>query len=296
MRVSQHILFESTYRELNRSIERLLSAQRKAASARRVLRPSDDPLAAQRILDLRASRDHVASAVRNGQYAQAWLSVTETALHGMEEVVMRAQELAMVQSSGTMDTSTREVAAQEVKQLYDQMVHLANTRFGDRYVFGGTQTQMPPVERDELYNPTFHANEQEIQIRVHGGLTLPLNVPLKRVLGDDSEGALVTLRDLIQALEADDPDAVAATLDDLDRDLDRILKVASEVGARINTYQRQQQSLEDMEVDLMETISEYQDADVARVFSDLVNQQTVYEAALRSTAMITRVNLMDFIQ
>jgi flagellar hook-associated protein 3 FlgL len=89
---------------------------------------------------------------------------------------------------------------------------------------------------------------------------------------------------------------VAATLDDLDRDLDRILKVASEVGARINTYQRQQQSLEDMEVDLMETISEYQDADVARVFSDLVNQQTVYEAALRSTAMITRVNLMDFIQ
>jgi flagellin-like hook-associated protein FlgL len=52
--------------------------------------------------------------------------------------------------------------------------------------------------------------------------------------------------------------------------------------------------LGELRLDLESILSDYQDADMARILTDLVNQQTVYEAALRTTAMITRLNLMEF--
>jgi flagellar hook-associated protein 3 FlgL len=294
MRVTQRLLFESTMRELDTTTRKLLNLQKQAAYGRRVLRPSDDPLAAQRIQDLKASLRRIDPALRNGQYVQSWLQISESTMQEMEETLERAKELATSQSSSTASASTRQMTAEELKNLYDQIVQLANTRLGDRYIFGGSQTQSPVVERDDLFNPTYTGNGQEIQVRTNGQETIAMNVTARDML--ETNGVLETLRDLINALEANDTTAITAQLTGLDQGMAALNDFISDVGSRSKVLERQGEAQKDAQIDLQETLSEYEDADIARVLTELTTQQTVYEAALRTTAMITRTSLVDYIE
>jgi flagellar hook-associated protein 3 FlgL len=293
MRVTQHLLFESSYRQLDQSTRRLLEIQLQAASGKRVLKPSDDALSAQKILDIKASLRRIDPGLRNGQYTESWLNLSESSLGEMEDALVRAEEVAVSQSSGTASASTRQEAAEEIKQIYDLVVQLANTRMGDRYIFGGTETQVAPVQRDDLFNPTYSGNDQDISVRIHSGQTIKLNVNVKDVL--ESNNILTSLRDMITALEADDPAGVVAQLDVLKPGLEALNGTVAEIGSRINSIDSHAGAQKDLQLSLQETLSEYEDADMALVFTDLVNQQTVYQAALKSTAMVTRMSLVDFL-
>jgi flagellar hook-associated protein 3 FlgL len=267
-----------------------------------VNKPSDDPLSAQKILDIRSALRQIDPTLRNGQYVNSWLSVTETSLRQIEDALARAKELALSESSDTSDAATRRMVAGEVKQLFDSVVQLANTRFGGRYIFGGTQTQTPPVERgvdtsnpDYPYDLRFNGNDDKIQIRIYGDQNISMNITAQEALGDENNGALATLRDLINALENNDASGIRATLDALDQSMDTLRYSIAEGGSRINAIDAYGESQLEFQLDLEETLSEYQDADMARVYTDLISQQTTYESALKTTAMITRLSLMDFI-
>lgn len=293
MRVSQQLLMETTYRDLNRGAERLLRLQKQAASGRRVLDPSDDPMSALRIMELRGELSRIDPAQRKSEYVVSWLSLTESCIQRMEDVLARAKEIAVSQASATATAETRASAAMEVRQLFDEMVMLANTKMGDRYIFGGTQTLTAPLTRDSDYVATFHGNGAKVEVGVGGGRTVPMNVTAVETL--KATGVMETLRDLISALESNAPEAIRATLDGLDSGYEGLLSVHTEVGARVKSLESNNEDLGELRLDLEGILSEYQDADMARLLTDLINQQTIYEATLRTTAMITRLNLMEYL-
>lgn len=293
MRVSQKLLMESTYSQLNRAGEGLLKLLQQASTGKRVLNPSDDPVSATRIMEMKSELSRIDPAKRKVQYVNSWLSLSESALQNMEEVLVRAKEIALSQSSATATGETRAMAAVEVKQLYDQIVALANTRLGNRYIFGGTQTLVPPVERDADYQASFNGNGQSIEVGVGLGRTVAMNVGITGLLRDNK--VLDTLKGLIQALENNDPQSIAASSDGLDSGYDAMLELHGEVGSRIRAVESDSDSLGDLQLNLKETLSDYQDADMAGLLTELANEQTAYEAALRTTAMITRLSLMEFL-
>lgn len=293
MRVSQKLLMESTYQQLNKAGEGLLNLLQQAASGKRVLNPSDDPVSATRILEMKNELSRIEPAKRKGQYVNSWLSLSESALQNMEEVLLRAKEIALSQRSATATRETRAGAAMEVRQLYDQMVALANTRLGDRYIFGGTQTLVAPVERDEDYQASFNGNEQSIEVGVGLGRTVAMNVGITGLLRDSQ--VLDTLRGLLQALENNDAEAIGDSLDGLDSGQDALLALRGEVGSRMRAVESNSENMGDLQLNLEGTLSDYQDADMARLLTELANQQTAYEAALRTTAMVTRLSLVEFL-
>ncbi len=293
MRVSQKLLMESTYNQLNRAGEGLLKLLEQASTGKRVLNPSDDPVSANRIMEMKNELSRIDPAKRKSQYVNSWLSMSESALQNMEEVLVRAKEIALSQSSATATSQTRAGAAVEVRQLYDQIVALANTRLGDRYIFGGTQTLVPPVERDDDYQASFNGNEESIEVGVGLGRSVAMNVGITGLLRDNQ--VLDTLRGLIQGLENNDPQAISASLDGLDSGYDALLQLHGEVGSRVKAVEANLENLGDLRLNLEETLSDYQDADMAKLLTDLANQQTAYEAALRTTAMITRLSLIEFL-
>jgi flagellin-like hook-associated protein FlgL len=50
-----------------------------------------------------------------------------------------------------------------------------------------------------------------------------------------------------------------------------------------------------MKLNIRILLSETEDADMIQVVSNLAKQQTIYEAALRTTALISRMTLLDFL-
>jgi flagellar hook-associated protein 3 FlgL len=110
----------------------------------------------------------------NAQLAQTFLGNTDHALEDLSEVVMRAKEIAINQSSAASSTpESRLGVAEEVNQLYQSAVSTANRRIGDRYLFGGYKNTNPPVDGDGNY----HGDTGEQMIEIGREVYIGMNIP-----------------------------------------------------------------------------------------------------------------------
>lgn len=70
----------------------------------------------------------------------------------------------------------------------------------------------------------------------------------------------------------------------------------SEVGARSNRIELVQNRLTDQNLNFTTLQSKTEDADVASLMIQATSAQTIYEAALKSSAQIMQPSLMDFMR
>ncbi|MBI2898723.1 MAG: hypothetical protein HYY17_00915 [Planctomycetes bacterium] len=129
---------------LRRNQEELLRIQEQLATGFKVLRPSDDAIASNRVLDfqLRIRRDE--QFVRNIDRGVSRLETSDDALGGMNDLVTKAKTISLQQVQSTATAATRLTAATEVSALLKQAVNLGNTQFEDRYLFGGSRSESTP--------------------------------------------------------------------------------------------------------------------------------------------------------
>jgi flagellar hook-associated protein 3 FlgL len=105
--------------------------------------------------------------------AESFLNNSDQALSELSELLMRAKEIAIGQASGaSSNEDTRQGVAEEVTQLYQQAVSIANRRIGDRYIFGGFKTQRNPVDVDGRYL----GDDGQMMVEVAKDVYLAMNV------------------------------------------------------------------------------------------------------------------------
>ena len=105
MRVSSGMIFDAGVSAINRQTSSLLATQQQVSSGRRILRPSDDPVAAARALETQQASDVVAQFKQNQDYATASLGLQEAQLTSAGELLSRLRELT-VQAGSTSLTAT----------------------------------------------------------------------------------------------------------------------------------------------------------------------------------------------
>ena len=93
------------------SMQRLQSAldqtQRQISTGRRILTPSDDPIASARALEMRESIARLQQFDRNAGIAQNRLSQEESALASVNDVLQRVRELSIQANNATQSTESR---------------------------------------------------------------------------------------------------------------------------------------------------------------------------------------------
>jgi len=143
MRVTENLKF-------NNSLNSLFSVENKynrlleqMSSQKRINRPSDDPVGTMRIMNIKQQQANIAQYRSNVDQANSWLSMTESKLTSVNDLLVKAKELALSQATATASASTRKISAEQVKELASEMLALANSKFGDRYLFSGTSTEQP---------------------------------------------------------------------------------------------------------------------------------------------------------
>ncbi|WP_029048760.1 flagellar hook-associated protein FlgL [Cupriavidus sp. amp6] len=145
MRVASSTLYQQGLASMNLQQGSLLHIQQQLGTGRRVLTPSDDPVAATRALGVSQ-----AQAV-NGQYATSRsqaniaLAAEENALQSVTTVTQNIQTLLVQAGNGTMSDADRGSLATALEGLYNQLVGLANSDDGNgQYLFGGTRSGTAP--------------------------------------------------------------------------------------------------------------------------------------------------------
>ena len=178
MRIADKMQYDSVNGNIQKNRSQMSDLQNQAATQKRVNKPSDDPLAAARVLSTRVDLQGNRQYVKNLTYARGFLEFTDQALGDLTEVLVRAKELAINQASDASgNEETRRTVATEIEQLSHSMVGIGNRKLADRFIFGGFRTQSAPFTRDG----TYQGDEGEMNVNVDKGAFLPMNVPGSRV-------------------------------------------------------------------------------------------------------------------
>lgn len=152
MRVTEKTNFDSIRNSISSTKGRMERLQEQNATLKKINTPSDNPVGAARLLEIRTDKVNNEQFQSNARLADTFLNNTEFALGELSDVVLRVKEIALGQASGASSSNeTRLGVAEEVTQLYNQAVATANRRIGDRYLFGGFRTDKPPVNPDGQY-------------------------------------------------------------------------------------------------------------------------------------------------
>ena len=148
MRVSTRGSFLQGLNMMQKLQSSLDHTQRQISSGRRLLTPSDDPIAASRALEMRESIDRLTQFDRNAGIAVNRLSQEEAALNSVNNVLQRVRELALQANNATQSNDSRRLIGVELRQQLDQLVQLANQKDGNgSYLFSGNHTDTQPVSR-----------------------------------------------------------------------------------------------------------------------------------------------------
>lgn len=153
MIISNRTLYDRFLLDLRSNLNHVQTAQEQVASGKRINRPSDDPTGTYQAMDYANRMDRMGQYTRNTTSARSLLSHTDTTLQSSSDTIARAYELAVQYASGTYTSSDRANGAKEVTEIREALAGLANTRIGDRYIFGGWKTGAPPYAKTIVIEP-----------------------------------------------------------------------------------------------------------------------------------------------
>ncbi len=297
MRLTNRLMADTVLNSLYKNTQQLLKLQEMVSSQKRINRPSDDPIGMRKILDYRKVLSSIDQYNTNITHGNTQIDLTESCLEAIDDLVLKARRIAVEQSAGELEN--RPTAAQEVKNIYDQILQLANTKLGDTYILSGHQTDTAPFSRDADYNATYHGDDGDKRIIVGDNLNIKTNVTGEDALGSGVD-VFDSLRDLINGLE--DPDTTAGTaqiatqITPLSNALDQIKAVRSEAASTFIQLETTGNQLANFKLNIEDMLSDTEDANMAQAIVELQVQQTAYETSLATAAKILQRSLMDFLR
>jgi flagellar hook-associated protein 3 FlgL len=293
IRISDSYVAKLLTGDMNRSLSQLLDQQRMAATLRRVNSYADDPRAVAsiaRLNDLLAAND---GYVQNVGRSRALVDGTDAAFQELSAILSELEVIALRESSATANDSTMTVSAEEVDGLLGRMLEVLNASVEGQYLFAGRRTdQAPFVEVGGQV--VYRGDDGDIQAATGPHSSIVVNVSGEGFAGP--AGYFRVLEDVAAALRAGDQATVLAAVDRigvLEEDLGRRI---IGVGGRQNDLDWAAETLAARDERLRTSLSGEQDADVARLATDLSRTEAAYQASLMVTSKLFQYNLMDFLR
>ena len=142
----------STLQIFQQGIDAILSQQaniarteQQLATGRRVLSPSDDPVAALQVLDISEDLQRIEQYQRNANLAEGQLALEDSTLDNVGNLIQRVRELVVQANNASQSPDTRASIATEIEGRITELRALANTRDANgEYIFAGYQADTEP--------------------------------------------------------------------------------------------------------------------------------------------------------
>ncbi len=281
---------------------KLLEAQEQLSSGKRVNKPSDDPVAAAQAEKLRSRETRIEAERRAATHARQMLSSADTALGDATALLQSARETLLAAGNATATPQDRAAQAEQLRQIRAQLLEVANRGDGaGGYVFGGQGTVTAPIDASGT-GYLAQAGTQVIGQAQRNPVTLDGRenfVAIRTATGTESiferlDTAIAALSN--PATTGTGAAAAAGTaIGAVDRAIDRFGVTRTVVGERLRALDAHEQALASGSIENQSRLSDLVDVDFARGVSNMVQQQTSLEAALKSYAQVARMTLFDYV-
>jgi flagellar hook-associated protein 3 FlgL len=297
---------------MRRSREKMDNLQTQASTLKRLNRPSDDPSAVGHLLRIRSEKANVEQFQLNSKLAENSLMLTDRAIADLNDIVTRARELAIGQSSSASSSEdSRRGISEEVSQLFQQVLSIASRRVGDRYLFGGYKNQAVPVDS----SGRFLGDHGQTLVEIGEDVYISTNIPGSELFntqpqphadargmspysesGPENVNLFEELQRLNVGLLTGDLATIRDTLDRFDQLSGHLITVRAKVGSRLQGLQSTYQALERQQVSGAVISSALEDADMAQVMSDLNKEESVFKSSLAVSKRLIQPTLLEFLR
>lgn len=174
MPISTKMFNEQAIRGISRLTEQANAYQEQIATGKKDLRPSQDPVAAARLSSIRDMEADIRRFTDNVGAAKTRLGLADTVLESMQNILIRANELAIQGANATNSQLDRQAIRAEVDQLRESMIGLANT-MDDRgqALFGGYVMHEAPFAKSQTGAVSYKGDSGQTTVLASDALTLP---------------------------------------------------------------------------------------------------------------------------
>jgi len=308
VRITSGMMSANLLSDLNRNLYKMSELENTISSGRKINKPSDDPVGVTYALRYRSQLASNEQFQRSTDSAQSWLDATDGQMGKATDVMTRLKELMVQSGSGTNPQSALDAAAEEVKQLKEQLVDIGNSKSGSKFIFNGQNYDNMPYPSTS--GPDFakvQTDNSAVQYVIGENIKFQINTPGNDFFGkpydstntdptSEKDNAFAIMDRLITALGNGDQEAIGNELTNIDSRMSKMLAGRSEVGARTNRVDLVSSRLNDEELNITALQSKTEDADIAASMIKASSAQTVYEAALKSSASMISTSLVDFMR
>lgn len=329
-RITESQTLRSTIDLITRSRDKVNKYSEEASSGIKVARPGDDAGTSPAIAALRESVRRLDQHQLRGESTRAVLSLQESVMGQVNDILVRAKEIAVQGGNETLGATMRAQLSTEVFQLRDAIISLANTKYQGRYIYSGAADTVPPYSA----NPTPYTNASsaegaerftyttevgnaiERNVEVADGISVAISTPGNLVF----DSSIQALEKLGRALEGYDttttggmPDGggnawtfptdlsvqTQAILDSIvaldDARTSDIAEENVKVAGRLARLDNQTQIMETLKYNVNEILGQTQGADIFESATNLSNAQNSLQVSLAVSSAILKISLLDYL-
>ena len=149
MRITLGMINRQYNKNLNAALNQLNSGYLKTTTLRKFEKTSDDPFSASKAYQLRREYEENQTYLDTLDSIDSQFMTSESAMRSIYSVISSADSSDVLQGiTGTMNQDDRKIIADKLRQMQKAIVAPANTKFGDKYVFGGSEMDEAPFSVD----------------------------------------------------------------------------------------------------------------------------------------------------
>lgn len=300
LRVTQSMMHMQLTRNLNRNLTQMEQLQMQATTGRKINKASDDPVGITYSLRYRTELAANEQYQKNVDSALSWLDFNDTVVSQAGDVLQRVKVLATQGANGTNPDIALDNVKNEIEQLKEQLIDIANSKLNGKYVFNGEQFDQQPYDA-ALDLKSVATDTGAVKYAVGVNVQLDINFTGNQIFGaadpvGTGNNMFSVLDRVISALGAGEYSAVADEIPNIDANIDRLLSVRSEIGARVNRVELMQNRLADLGINLTDMQSKVEDADFEKLLIDTQINENIYQASLSVGAKVISKSLIDFLR
>lgn len=301
MRISTAQTFNAGIDQLQRRQRELADAQGQLTSGKRVQRASDDPTAAARAERAMVTIARSDAEQRALEASRNALTLGEAALGDAGELMQQARELLVASGNATYTDADRAGLAQQLAGIRQQLLGIANRDDGaGSYLFAGQGSDQAPF-RDDPGGVSFQGVRGELGNAGREPLPLSIDGNAAWLSGSSGNGVFDTLDTAIAELRttgrsnAQVVQTMQQGLAHVDSAMQSLQGLRSRVGELLNRADAVEGRNADVKLAGQTERSNAEDLDLVQAISDFQNQQTGYDAALKTYSTVQRMSLFQYL-
>jgi len=293
MRITTTQVYDNLLIGVNKQLAVQAKGMEQISSGTRFQRPADAGLDYKISLDLRHAQSGVMGSLDAVKTAESRLGASQTMLNSMQNIMHRAQSLAVQQSSGGLTAAERNSAALEVGHLLTQFANDANQTWQGQSLFAGTAVDKLAFTQDAAGNFNYTGSKQDRIVAVSDTLQVTSNI---RGDAPAFSAAFTALKDFETALKSNNVAGVSTALGGLNSAGNGMVDLTSEVGGRLSALGVTRTSFEDMKFTLDQQVNTHEAVDVPAVVARLQQSSNALKASYSQIAQLKSLSLLNFLR